>query len=68
MCSEAFYKWTDIVIEASEYRSALVADLKVRSIWKSQIDGLLDTRMVDSDAPSYRNKPVQDVLSMAEKE
>lgn len=50
MCSEAFggIIREPIVIETSEDRSALVADLKVRGLWQSQIDGLLDNQVVDT--------------------
>ncbi len=38
-------------------KPALVADLKVRGVWKPQIDTLFDVRVVDADALSYEHCP-----------
>ena len=70
ICSEVFHNIirVPIVVEASENKPALVADLCVRRFWQSQSDYLIDVCVVDTDAPSYVNKSVQNVLDQAEKE
>ena len=58
-----------VVREADEENGtgSLVADLGVRGLWQLQIMGLIDVRVVDTDAPSHINRPVKDILSTAER-
>ncbi len=47
-----------VVREADESNdvSSLIADLGVRGLWLPQCMGLIDVRVVDTDAPSYMNR------------
>ena len=48
---------------------ALVADIAARGVWQPQVTTtLFDIRVVDSDAPSYLQKPPITVLKSAERE
>ena len=47
---------------------ALIVDLRIQAVWKSQVDAIFDIRVVDTDAPSYRIHPPQVVLQSAEAE
>lgn len=59
-----------VVREADESTgvSALVADLGIRGVWQPQTTALVDIRVVDTDAPSYGNRPVINILHSAEEE
>ena len=57
-----------VVKDVDDGFGSLVADLGVRGLWQPQVMGLIDVRVVDTDAPSYVGKPVEAVLNMAEKE
>jgi hypothetical protein len=67
--------WTQVhrepvVREANEVNGipALVADLGIRGVWEPQALALLDIRVINTDAESYRSRPIQCALSNAEKE
>jgi hypothetical protein len=45
---------------------ALVADIKIRGLWRRQRDALLDIRVTDTDAPSYLKRPVCKILEAEE--
>ena len=47
---------------------SLVADLSIRGVWQSQTVALFDTRVIDTDAPSYLHRDVASVLSSAEED
>ena len=49
-------------------RPGLIADLAVRGLWQPQTTALFDVRVVDTDAASYRHRPVQQVIGAAEEE
>ena len=58
-----------VVRDANESGGALVGDLKLRGFWQSQVDCILDVRVVDIDeCPSHVNRPVRSVLASAESE
>lgn len=40
----------------------------MRGVWEAQRDALFDIRVIDTDAPSYANRPVSSVLKSAEEE
>ena len=46
----------------------LIADVRIRGVWQSQVDALFDVRVVDTDAPSYQSRSPQAVLRTAEVE
>ena len=46
----------------------LIADVRIRGVWQSQVDALFDVRIVDTDAPSYQSRSPQAVLRTAEVE
>ena len=46
----------------------LIADVRVRGVWQSQVDALFDVRVVDKDAPSCQSCSPQAVLCIAEAE
>jgi hypothetical protein len=67
--------WTQVhrepvVREANDAKGlpALVADLGIRGVWEPQALALLDIRVINTDAESYRSRPVQCVLTNAENE
>ena len=55
-------------MDADESGGALVGDFKVCGFWQSQVDCILEVRVVDTDAPSHVNRPVREVLASAESE
>ena len=46
----------------------LIADLCVHGVWQPQVDVLFDVCVIDTDAPSYRSRSPQVVLSSVEAE
>ena len=46
----------------------MIADLRIGDVWFLQIEALLDTRVTDSDAPSYMSYSVTDVPVATEEE
>jgi len=46
----------------------LIADVRIRGVWQSQVDALFDIWVVDKDAPSYQFRSPQAVLRTAEVE
>ena len=57
-----------IVCDGSGSADSLIADLCVRGVWEPQTEALLDIRVVDTDARSYRARSPHDVLGSAEVE
>ena len=62
-CELSSLAWKNVVKEQtlqelspSQSTEGLVADLAVRGVWQQQCT-TLDVRIVDTDAPSYSNKP-----------
>ena len=47
--------------------SALIADLGVRGVWQPQTEALFDVHVIDTDAQSYAHRPINTVLSVAER-
>eukprot|EP00919_Chromeraceae_sp_WS-2016_P006865 GHVR01016076.1.p1 GENE.GHVR01016076.1~~GHVR01016076.1.p1 ORF type:complete len:415 (-),score=40.31 GHVR01016076.1:131-1375(-) len=52
-----------VILEATQTHTALVADIKARGVWQSQVDALFDISVVDTDAPSHYARPTEDVLT-----
>ena len=48
--------------------AGLVADISARGVWQPQSVSVFDIRVLDSDAPSYLSRTLEDVLLMAERE
>ena len=46
----------------------LIADVRIRGVWQSQVDALFDVRVFDTDALSYLSRLPQAVLRTAEVE
>ena len=44
----------------------LIADLRIRKVWQPQVDAISDVCVVDTNAPSYRNRSPHAVLQSAE--
>ena len=42
----------------------LVGDLRIRSVWQPPADAVFDVHVVDTDAPSYRSRSPETVLSV----
>ena len=57
-----------VVNDASEDSDALIADLGVRGVWKSQSMAWFDICVVDTDALCYLSYPPAAVLASAEAE
>ena len=59
-----------VVREADESNNntALIADLSIQGVWQPQTEALLDIHVVDTDARSYLHRPVEAVLSSAERD
>ena len=72
-CELSSLAWKNVVKEPtlqelspSQSTEGLVADLAVRGVWQQQCTTMFDVRIVDTDAPSYSNKPPLNVLTTAE--
>ena len=53
--------------DESNNTTALIADLGIQGVWQPQTEALLDIHVVDTDAQSYLHRPLEAVLSSAER-
>lgn len=57
-----------VIREATSDQESLIGDISARGVWQPQATAVFDIRVIDSDAPSYLSKPVESVLTTAERE
>ena len=57
-----------VIREATSDQVSLIGDISARGVWQPQATAVFDIRVIDSDAPSYLSKPVESVLTTAERE
>ena len=56
-----------VIREATSDQESLIGDISVRGVWQPQATAVFDKQVIDSDAP-YLSKPVESVLTTAERE